>query len=760
MATLVELGTELRYQLHDRTSIGRDRRCDICVDDPMVSSSHAEIVRDVTGAYRLRDLGSRRGTFVGSRQVEEIELHDGDELLIGPARMRFHTRPTPPAAAMQMAATIGAVDEMTRLRTIAELSRAIGVEHDLRKVLGRVLDTCFQLLAADRGAIAVLHPGSKTPQLTLARERNGEDSHFALSTTVVSVVMETHEAHLSAEIDADAVLQRSASLSVNSVRSLMAVPLLYRADEVELLGVIQLDSRADTGVFLQRDLELLSIIAGQAALAIKNAMLVNQVRAAVDDDWRHLERVVRDLPTGVIVLDRRRRCRLANEWVASRAALIGAIERGAAVTAIAGVACDQLCGADQRLQVAIEARSLEIVTKTSSEDGETVIVIADNTDELEQLTQAAHRDRLSLVGQLAGGIAHDFNNLLSVILTYASMLEESITEPAVHADLQTITRAATSASQLTRQLLMFSRRELVTPTVIDPAARIRNLERMLRRMMGERIELISHIADRVPHVLIDGAQLEQIVVNLVVNARDAIVDHGRVDLRLSRRGLAAGDVAQLPAGSYVLLEVEDTGTGMAPEVQAHIFEPYFTTKGRLQGSGLGLATVHAIVAQARGEIAVTSELGCGTTFRIYLPETDRPIEVEQAIGTATPPGGGTVLVVDDDDDVRRMVERALRRASYTVITASSGPDALVRARAHAGTIDLLLTDMVMPGMTGQDLLRELSAERPQLEVVFMSGYHQGAPIDPRRFVAKPFDRDTLLGAVADVLANHPGDRAG
>jgi CheY-like chemotaxis protein/two-component sensor histidine kinase len=306
---------------------------------------------------------------------------------------------------------------------------------------------------------------------------------------------------------------------------------------------------------------------------------------------------------------------------------------------------------------------------------------------------------------------------------------------------------------------MFSRRELVTPIVIDPATRIRNLERMLRRMMGERIELISHIGDRVPHVLIDGAQLEQIVVNLVVNARDAIVDHGRVDLRLSRCGLAAREVAQLPAGSYALLEVEDTGTGMAPEIQAHIFEPYFTTKGRLQGSGLGLATVHAIVAQARGEIAVTSELGCGTAFRIYLPETDRPLEVEPSIGAASPRGGGTVLVVDDDDDVRRMVERALRRASYTVITASSGPDALARARAHTGTIDLLLTDMVMPGMTGQDLLRELSAERPQLEVVFMSGYHQGAPIDPRRFVAKPFDRDTLLGAVADVLANHPADRA-
>jgi signal transduction histidine kinase len=757
MATLVEVGTELRYQLHERTSIGRDRRCDICVDDPMVSSSHAEIVRDVTGAYRLRDLGSRRGTFVGTRQVHEIELHDGDELLIGPTRMRFHTR-SMPEAALQAAGFRGAVDEMTRLRTIAELSRAIGVEHDLRKVLGRVLDTCFQLLSADRGAIAVLHPGSKNPYLTLARERNGEDSHFALSTTVVSVVMETHEPHLSAEIDADAALQRSASLSVNSVRSLMAVPLLYRADDIELLGVIQLDSRADTGVFLPRDLELLSIIAGQASLAIKNAMLVSQVRAAVDDEWRHLERVVRDLPTGVIVLDRRRRCRLANDWVVSRAGLLGTIQRGEPIASIAGVACDQLCGGDQRLPVAVGNRSLEIVTKTSSDDGETVIVISDNTDELEQLTQAAHRDRLSLVGQLAGGIAHDFNNLLSVILTYASMLEESITDPAIHADLQTITRAATSAGQLTRQLLMFSRRELVTPTVIDPVLRIRNLERMLRRMLGERIDMTSHIAERVPCVLIDGAQLEQIVVNLVVNARDAIVDHGRVELRLSSCRLTDRQVGDLPGAIYALLEVEDTGSGMAPEVQAHIFEPYFTTKGRLQGSGLGLATVHAIVSQARGEISVTSQLGRGTTFRIYLPETDRPpADAEPTAASGGGKGGGTVLVVDDDDDVRRMVERALRRAGYTVLTAASGPDALVRSRGHGGPIDLLLTDMVMPGMTGQDLLRELSAERPRLEVVFMSGYHQGAPIDPRRFVAKPFDRDTLLGTVAEVLASRPAE---
>jgi CheY-like chemotaxis protein len=333
------------------------------------------------------------------------------------------------------------------------------------------------------------------------------------------------------------------------------------------------------------------------------------------------------------------------------------------------------------------------------------------------------------------------------------MLEESVGDPAVRADLQTIVRAAASASQLTRQLLLFSRHEIVAPKVIDVAIRVRALDRILRRTLGERVELVTRVADHVPYVLIDGAQLEQIVVNLVVNARDAIVDSGRVELRLSRVELAAGAVAQLPPGCYALLEVEDTGSGMSPEVQAHIFEPYFTTKSRLQGSGLGLATVHAIVGQARGDILVTSAVGGGTTFRIYLPEADRPLDVEPHAAPVAPSAGGTVLVVDDDDDVRRMVERVLRRAGYTVLVATSGADALVLARGHAGAIDLLVTDLVMPGMTGQELIRALVLERPGLEAVFMSGYHPGAPIEPRRFVAKPFDRETLLNAIAEILGS-------
>jgi signal transduction histidine kinase/CheY-like chemotaxis protein len=757
MATLVELGTSRVYQLRERTSIGRDQRCDICIADPLVSASHAEIVHDATGAYRLRDLGSRRGTFLGAARITEAELHDGDELLIGPTRLRFDAKAVVAAAAAAPPATAssGEIDELTRLRAIAQLSRKIGVEHDLRTVLGRVLDTCFQLLAADRGAIAVFQPQSKTPHLTLARQRNGDESQFALSTTVVSVVMETHEPHLSTEIDSDAVLQRSASLSINSVRSLMAVPLLYRAEGVELLGVVQLDSRAANGVFLPRDLELLSVIAGQAAFAIKNAMLVRQIRTAVDEEWRHLERVVGNLPAGVIVLDRHGHCRVANHWVVSRAPLIGAMERGTLVTAIAGIARERLCGVDQRLQVWVNLRALEIVTKTSSDDGETVIVISDNTDELEQLTQAAHHDRLSLVGQLAGGIAHDFNNLLALILTYANTLAQSITAPAARADIQMIAHAATSASQLTRQLLMFSHREVVAPQVVDPAALVQNLDRLLRLMLRERVELIIEIDGDVPRVLIDGAQLEQIVVNLVLNARDTIADSGRIELRLSRRRLADRTVAQLPAGGYALLEVEDTGSGMTPEVQARIFEPYFATHKLHPGRGLGFAAMHAIVSQARGHIAITSAVGRGTTFRIYLPETERPLELEPATRSTATSAGGTVLLVDDDDDVRRTIERMLVLAGYTVVTATSGPDALARARGLPRKIDLLLTDLVMPGMTGQELARELTIEHPRLEVVFMSGYPQGGTIDPRRFLAKPFERDVLVGMVAGIFANRP-----
>ncbi len=703
---LLQIDTQRRYEIGERLSIGRGSDSDVQLEDAMVSRNHAEIVRQPDGNYRVRDLGSRRGTYVGARKVEEAVLRDGDELLIGPTRLRFESAraAAPPAAEP---------DELRKLRAVVELSRAIGVEHDLDRLAARVLETCFQLLRADRGMIIIYGPGSKTPCTIVARTRSGAAIEAALSTSVLSQILAAREPFLRTAIEGDRTLQRSESLSAQGVRSLVAMPLLYDANEPEWLGVIHLDSQAVNNVFQPRDLDLLGAVAGQAALAIKNAMLVRQIRTVQSDEWQRLERVVKKLPVGVVVLDDQRRCLLANDWVTTRAAAVGAIGNDAVVEQIAGIPCDRLIGGEVREQVTVGSpESTLIINAHTSDDGrETVIVIGDITAERAQQAKAAHQDRLALIGQLAGGIAHDFNNLLFIILNYAGMLEESLTSPESQEDIQMISQAATSATDLVRQLLAFSRREAVKPKVVDVARLVTNMKKMLQRSIGPTIDIVVDAAPSGHHVLIDPSQLEQIVMNLVVNARDAISGRGRIIVRVAA------------AGRCVAIEVSDTGCGMSPEVAARVFEPYFTTKALGKGTGLGLATVHGIVQHVGGEISVVSELGRGTTFRVELPQTDlAPEHVSEH--TTGPVARGRVLLVDDDDQLRRLTERMLRRSGYHVVTASCGPDALAAARRE--TFDILLADMVMPGMSGRDLAREILQDHPQVRVVFMSGYQTPA----------------------------------
>ncbi len=728
-ASLVQIDTQSRRELGERCTIGRDPGNDLVLGDPMVSLHHAELTRAADGTYRLRDLGSRRGTFVGRDRITEATVKDGDEILIGPTRLRFE---------LAARAEPGDSDELRRLRAIVELSRAIGVEHDLDRLLGRVLETCFQLLRADRGTIVAFLPQSKTPCATVSRTRTGTPVEGALSTAVMSQVMATCEPYLRTEVDGDLALQRSESLSMAGVRSVLAVPLRYVADETEWLGVIQLDSRAIHNVFDHRDLELLVAIAGQAALAIKNAMLVRQAQSVRSADWQRLERVVANLPCGVVVVDDERRCVLANEWIRARAATVGAIEPGHVLEALAGIPTERLIAGDLREQVTLEtAGATLIINAHPSGDGrESVVVINDITVEREQQAKAAHQDRLALIGQLAGGIAHDFNNLLFIILNYAGMLEESIESPESREDASMIMQAAQSASELVRQLLTFSRREAVKPTVIDVGALVMDREKLLKRSIGKDVELAMTVTADKPYVLIDVSQLEQILMNLAVNARDAMNGRGKLAITV---GAAAGTVT---------IEVTDNGCGMPPEVVARVFEPYFTTKARGKGTGLGLATVHGIVQHAGGQIHVRSQVGRGTTFVITLPRTD--LVPEQA--AAAPELGaprGRVLVVDDDEQVRRLTERMLRHAGYDVTAAASGPDALIAARETS--FDILLTDMVMPGMSGRDLARELGREHPETRIIFMSGYHHGAPVAGWQFLAKPFDRQTLLAKLDDSV---------
>jgi len=735
MATLIEIDSQRRYELGERSSIGRGQDNDIRLDDPMISRHHAEVVRQPDDSYQVRDLGSRRGIFVGSSKVAQAGLSDGDELLIGPVRLRFEGH------AERASSVIGDGDELRKLRAIVELSRAIGVEHDLDRLLERVLQTCFQLLRADRGLIIVYAPQSKTPVATVARSRAGAPVADGLSTSVISQVMATREPYLRTAIDGDLALQRSESLSAQGVRSLVAVPLLYEAAEPEWLGVIHLDSQAVNNVFQQRDLDLLCAVAGQAALAIKNAMLVRQVQAVQHEEWRRLERVVKNLPVGVVVLDDQRRCLLVNAWVTARAAAIGDVVPDTTIEQVAGIACDRMTAGDLREQVTIShagAKGVEstfIVNAHSSDGGETVIVLSDITEERAKEAKAAHQDRLAMIGQLAGGIAHDFNNLLFVILNYAGMLEESLTVEQARDDVQMISQAATSATDLVRQLLAFSRREAVKPKVVDVARLVTNLQKLLQRTVGPEIDLMLDTSAPAHHVLIDPSQLEQILMNLVVNARDAISGIGHVVVRIGATDRAT------------TIEVSDTGSGMSAEVAARVFEPYFTTKALGKGTGLGLATVHGIVQHVGGEITVASQLGRGTTFRIALPKTDLAPEPVRAL-IAEPVASGRVLIVDDDDQLRRLTERILRRAGYHVVAAANGPDAVAAARREA--FDILLTDLVMPGMSGRDLARELIREHPELRVIFMSGYHAGNPLPEWQFIAKPFDRQLLLAKVGNV----------
>jgi len=636
--------------------------------------------------------------------------------------------------------------ELACLQGVLELGRAIVSEHDLERLCERVLATCLELTRAERGAIVLTDPSSMAPLVSVTRATSGRP--FSIATTVLGLRLDAVEPLLQTEVEPDSTFERAAS-----VRSVMVVPL---RSQTQRLGVIAVDVGAVGSPFCRRDLVLLEAIAAVAALGAQNGLLIRQVQSVIGDEWRRLDRVVRDLPLGVVVLDDRGRCVLVNRWVVARSAELGELALGTPVDTIAKIPCVDLIGANLRTTTTTDNdRILSLAANTLTDGRETVIVILDLTEERERQNQAAHRDRVALVGQLAGGVAHDFNNLLHVILTYASLLEDSLTDDEQRDDAHQIAHAATSAADLTRQLLTFSRRELVKPKVVDVARSLQDMDKLLRRTVGPEVDLVITAGQTVPRILIDSAQLEQILLNLVVNARDAMVGPGTI--AVSIRGIDVDPLQaacrELPPGRYAAIEVSDSGKGITPEVIGRIFEPYFTTKECGKGTGLGLAIVHGVVHQAGGSVTVESALGLGTTFRILLPATDQPGEQHPAPGPT--PANVTILVVDDDDDVRRATERILRSAGYAVLSASSGHNAMAFAREHTGAIDLLLTDVVMPGMSGRDLAREILAIHATERVVFMSGYHQYDPIGATQFISKPFQRVDLLDKIRSALASTP-----
>ncbi|MFH1834461.1 MAG: ATP-binding protein, partial [bacterium] len=341
--------------------------------------------------------------------------------------------------------------------------------------------------------------------------------------------------------------------------------------------------------------------------------------------------------------------------------------------------------------------------------------------------------KMDAIGSLAGGIAHDFNNLLSVILSYTGFAIEGVREgDPMRDDLLEVKKAGERAAALTRQLLAFSRKQVLQPVALSLNQSATGVEKMLRRILGEDIDLLQKLAPDLGLTLADPGQIEQVLMNLVVNARDAMPEGGKLTIETCNVEIdeeyAARHVAVTP-GSYVQVAVTDTGGGMDKQTKARIFEPFFTTKEKGKGTGLGLSTVYGIVKQSGGNIWVYSEPGKGTTFKIYLPRdfssrtpthTKLPAVLSRIMGTET------ILVVEDEEALRKVAKRSLEAAGYKVLIAADGDDALLKGTQHAGDIHLLLTDVVMPRMSGRVLAQELSKTRPTLKVVYMSGYTDNA----------------------------------
>jgi two-component system, cell cycle sensor histidine kinase and response regulator CckA len=687
-------------------------------------------------------------------------------------------RETPAAELHRLRRENAAADRrLARLRAMARLSGLIASSLDLDEVLREIARAAAQLMEAPAVGVWVADEKAGTLEVrAFSDDRLGATyprRSIGLDEGLPGWVATHRQPVVVADVFEDGRVLAPDWFRQHGLRSAYIVPIVHQG---VLLGVLALNGSAAFELDAE-DRELLESFAGQAALAIRNARLYEDARGARD----FLRSIAEHSPAGIVTTDVRGHVTYfsprAEELLGYRSAEVV----GRAVAEFQRGGREAARNLMRRLRE--EGRLREHETEILASDGRWVecrfslallrdaagttigtLAILEDTSERKRLeAQLRQAQKMEAVGRLAGGIAHDFNNLLAVIMGHSDLIKSVLRKgDGLAHDVEQIRRASERAASLTRQLLAFSRRQFLQPQVIDVNTLVGNLATMLHRLIGEDIQLELQLDPAAGRVSADPGQLEQVVMNLTVNARDAMPQGGQLTLETGPAMLDKAFVTAHPGsstGAHVRLSIRDNGCGMSPDVLSHLFEPFFTTKEPGRGTGLGLSTVYGIVKQHRGYIDVQSEPGQGSTFAVYLPRVDAKPAAERASARERlmPGGRETVLFVEDEVALRDLMHRVLAKGGYTVLAAGDGLEALALVEAHQARIDVVVTDVVMPRMSGPELATRLRARDPGIRLLYVSGYtadqlrSQTDLGEDATLLAKPFTSDGLLRKVREVL---------
>ncbi|MFC1975366.1 response regulator [Chloroflexota bacterium] len=678
-------------------------------------------------------------------------------------------------------------DLQAQNRELAALNRvsyAISAPLDLDTMLNRAIDAAIAAIEADGGVVRLLN--SSTNQLYIAAARGLPESYLTTAQTIslgegiIGQVAQTGHPQTGLDFSNDPWIK---SLQDDGFHSYLCVPL--RAGEETdkkhlIVGTLGIVTQAERD-FDPHEVELLAAIGNQIGVAVARAQYaadlkqaniqLEQLLAQIQKQADQVQQIIDTVPEGVLLLDADGCVVLANPVAKKDLFVLAAAEVGNILTHLGNRSLAELLASPPIglwHEVATDNRRFETIARsieTGPTPGGWVMVIRDVTQEREIERRVQRQERLAAVGQLAAGIAHDFNNLLTVITGYSELLLHRYVDQdsPEHKDIEQIHKAGERASSLTSKLLVFSRQQMIQPAILDLNAIIADINEMLRRLISEDIELVTLLDPVLGRVKADLSQIEQVIMNLAVNACDAMPRGGKLTIKTANVNLdqaQADELIDLEPGPYVILTISDTGTGMDEETLAHIFEPFFTTKEQGKGTGLGLATVYGITQQNKGLISVFSQPEQGTRFEICLPRFEETAEMVSRgeISTESLQGTETILLVEDEDGVRELVHYALLQDGYQVLEASHGQEALTVCAQYEGPIHLLLTDVIMPGgLSGRELAEQLVSQHPETKVLYMSGYaddaiiHHGVLSPDIAFLQKPFTPISLAQKVREVL---------